>query len=104
MGATLAICSTGLFTLALSGVVSLPVIVEQPSTAAQASLCLLAASMMTARSPASAIAIISEMACNHLPIAKVVLGVTVLGDVVVLVIFALCTNLAKVTTEGGTFS
>merc|ERR1719506_3368391 len=58
---------------------------------------------MTARSPASAIAIISEMKCNRLKTSKVILGVTVLGDVVVLILFALCTSWTRVATEGGTF-
>lgn len=100
---TMFICTVGLWSLASSGMVALPVITNQDSFAAQGSICLLAAALMTARSPASVIAVITEMNCGHMKIAKVILGITVLGDVVVLVVFALCMNLVRVTTEGGTF-
>lgn len=98
------LCTGGLLFLSNSGMLLVPVLTEQPTLAAKFSICLLAGALMTARSPASAIAVIKEMQCESLKTSKIVLGVTVLGDIVVLVLFALCSSLARVTTEGGVFS
>jgi len=100
---TVFICTVGLLTLDSLSVVSIPPIHEQTLFASKACVSLLAAALMTARSPASAIAVISEMQCNYLKSSKVILGITVLGDIVVLILFALCTNLTRVVTEGGSF-
>merc|ERR1740117_2022562 len=89
------LCTGGLLMLADSGAVAVPVITEQPTMAAKFSICLLAGALMTARSPASAIAVIKEMQCEKLKTSKIILGVTVLGDIVVLVLFALCSSLAR---------
>jgi len=64
-------------------------------------VCLLAAAMMTARSPASAIAVIAELQCAESDAAKMALGITVLSDVVVLVLFSLCSQLVRIATRGG---
>mmetsp|Transcript_8086 Transcript_8086/g.20129 ORF Transcript_8086/g.20129 Transcript_8086/m.20129 type:complete len:683 (-) Transcript_8086:85-2133(-) len=98
---TVASCSLGLFMLVHFGAVTAPAIALQSTLAAKASVTLLAAALMVTGSPASAIAIISELGCGELQAGKMVLGVTVLIDVAVLILFALCTKLCRVTIEGG---
>lgn len=98
---TLTICTVGLLVISTSGLVSVDVLLSQPSFLAQASVSLVAGALMVARSPASAIAVISEMQCNHMSCSKIVLGVTVLSDIAVLILFALATSVARVVTLGG---
>ena len=56
-------------------------------------VALLAAAILIARSPSSAIAIVNEMRANG-PFAKTALGVTVGTDIVVIVVFATCFSVA----------
>mmetsp|Transcript_36621 Transcript_36621/g.68245 ORF Transcript_36621/g.68245 Transcript_36621/m.68245 type:complete len:756 (+) Transcript_36621:83-2350(+) len=100
---TLLLCSGGFLLVASSGLVAVQVITSQPTFVAKFSIALLTAALMTARSPASAIAVIAELQCSNMRICKVILGITVLGDVVVLILFALCTNFARSSIEGGAF-
>ncbi len=58
-------------------------------------VALLAGSVLVARSPSSAIAVVNELRARG-PFTKSVLGVTVVMDVVVIVIFALNTSIAGV--------
>ena len=57
-------------------------------------ISILFATIFVARSPSSAIAIISEMRANG-PFTKTVLGVTVFIDVLVIILFALTFSIAK---------
>lgn len=101
--ATLGLCFFGLFFLTAASVLAVPALEMQVTTAAKVVVTLLVATLMTARSPASAIAVIAELGCGELKAAKVCLGVTVCSDVVVLVLFALCMQLVKVVTQGSSF-
>lgn len=56
--------------------------------------------LMTARSPASAIAIISELKCGDTKAGSMAIGITVLSDIAVLVLFALCSQLVRATSKG----
>lgn len=55
---------------------------------------LLAAAVMVARSPSSAIAIVSELKARG-PFTRLMMGVTVAGDVVVILLFALSSSVAE---------
>ena len=55
----------------------------------QVAVALLAATIFVARSPSSAIAVINEMRAKG-PFTQTALGVTVLKDVLVIVLFAIC--------------
>ena len=69
----------------------------------RSSVAAVAASIMVARSPASAIAIVKEMRCKG-PFTSAVLGMTVLGDVYVLILFSLTTSIARTTCDNERFS
>ena len=56
-------------------------------------------SIMVARSPASAIAVVRELNA-HGPLTSCMLGVTVVGDVVVLILFAISSSLALAVCDG----
>lgn len=57
-------------------------------------ISILFGSIFVARSPSSAIAVINEMRANG-PFTKTVLGVTVIIDVLVIILFAICFSIAK---------
>ena len=57
-------------------------------------ISILFGTIFVARSPSSAIAVINEMRANG-PFTKTVLGVTVLIDVLVIILFAICFSIAK---------
>lgn len=57
-------------------------------------VAILFGTIFVARSPSSAIAVINEMRANG-PFTKTVLGVTVIIDVLVIILFAICFSLAK---------
>ena len=65
-------------------------------------IALLGASIMIARSPSSALAIIKELRARG-PFTHKVLGATVMMDAVVIVIFAAAVSVAAVLVEGATF-
>lgn len=62
-------------------------------------IAILFGTIFVARSPSSAIAIINEMRANG-PFTKTVMGVTVLTDVLVIILFAICFSLAKTLVNG----
>jgi Kef-type K+ transport system membrane component KefB len=98
---TLVFCGFGVLVLTELSLISVPSITSQSSMAARESLSFLAGSIMTARSPASAIAVIAELGCRDLWAARMALGITVLTDVVVLVLFTIMTHMVRVNTVGG---
>lgn len=57
-------------------------------------VAILFATIFVARSPSSAIAVINEMRANG-PFTKTVMGVTVVKDVLVIILFAICFSIAK---------
>jgi len=57
-------------------------------------ISILFATIFVARSPSSAIAVINEMRANG-PFTKTVMGVTVVKDVLVIILFAICLSVAK---------
>ncbi len=64
---------------------------------------MLAGIIFVARSPASAIAIINELRAKG-PFTQTVMGVTVLKDFIVIILFAVCLSLAKTLTVGESFN
>ena len=62
-------------------------------------VALLAASVLIARSPSSAIAVVNELRARG-PFTKTVLGVTVVMDVVVIVVFGLNSSIAGALLKG----
>lgn len=65
-------------------------------------VALVFGSIMVARSPASAIAVVRELNA-HGPLTSCMLGVTVVGDVVVLLLFTLSSSLALAVCSGDGF-
>ena len=66
-------------------------------------VAILGATIMIARSPSSALAIIKELRA-HGPFTHKVLGATVLMDAVVIIIFAISVSVADVLIEGAAFN
>jgi NhaP-type Na+/H+ or K+/H+ antiporter len=66
------------------------------------SISMVAGSIMVARSPASAIAVVRELRAKG-PATSIMLGVTVVGDVVVLILFTLSNSFALALCGGGGF-
>ncbi len=71
----------------------IPFMAEMPSTH-KIGVAILFATIFVARSPSSAIAVINEMRANG-PFTKTVMGVTVVKDVLVIILFAICLSVAK---------
>jgi len=72
------------------------------TTAGKAAVSLLAGTILAARSPSSAIAIINEMRARG-PFTKGVLGVTLVKDVLIVVLFAMSTSIAATLLTGRIF-
>ncbi len=72
------------------------------SPAGRLAVALLAASVLVARSPSSAIAVVNELRARG-PFTRTVLGVTVVMDVVVIVIFGLNSSIAGALLHGSGF-
>ena len=76
----------------------------QPLPTAQVlAIALIGATIMIARSPSSALAIIKELRARG-PFTHRVLGATILMDAVVIIIFAAAVSVAAVLVEGADFS
>ncbi len=73
------------------------------SPSAKIAVSILAGTIFVARSPASAIAVINEMRAKG-PFTQTALGVTVLKDFLVIVLFALNLSIAVTLVKGGTLS
>ncbi|MCY3781273.1 MAG: cation:proton antiporter [Chloroflexi bacterium] len=73
------------------------------SPAGRIAAALLGGTILAARSPSSAIAIISEMRARG-PFTKTVLGVTLVKDVLIVVLFALSTSIAATLLTGRSFN
>jgi len=66
---------------------------------AKAAVAILFGTIFVARSPSSAIAVINEMRANG-PFTKTVMGVTVVKDVLVIILFAICFSISKAFING----
>lgn len=73
------------------------------NTESKIAVSMLSGIIFVARSPASAIAIINELRAKG-PFTQTVMGVTVLKDFIVIVLFAVCLSLAKTMTVGEDFN
>ncbi len=69
------------------------------SLAAKFGISILFGTIFVARSPSSAIAVINEMRANG-PFTKTAMGVTVVKDVLVIILFAICFSFAKTLIKG----
>jgi len=96
MTTLVAIVTFGLVVLAVYSIASTPLLasLNPLDSSCQVSVAAIIASIMVARSPASAIAIIKEMKARG-PFTSTALGVTVLCDVYVLLGFTLTTTVAE---------
>ncbi|MDD9302259.1 MAG: cation:proton antiporter [Desulfobacter sp.] len=72
-------------------------------TAAKAAMAILAGAILVARSPSSAIAIVNELRAKG-PFTQTVLGVTVIMDVVVIVLFSANSSVADALLTGLRFN
>ncbi len=100
-GQVIAVFAIGIVTfLAIQDMV--PFMADLSPTAVFA-VAVLGSTIMIARSPSSALAIIKELRARG-PYTHKVLGATVLKDAVVIIIFAAAVSIANVLLEGGTFN
>ena len=76
----------------------IPFMLKLPS-ATRFGISILFGTIFVARSPSSAIAVINEMRANG-PFTKTVMGVTVVKDVLVIILFAICFSIAKTLIKG----
>jgi Trk K+ transport system NAD-binding subunit len=72
------------------------------SNAAKMSIAMITAAIFVARSPASAIAVINELRAKG-PYVQTVMGVTVVKDFLVIILFSICLSLSQVLIAGQTF-
>jgi Trk K+ transport system NAD-binding subunit/Kef-type K+ transport system membrane component KefB len=74
---------------------------QDMGTSAKIAAAILAGSILVARSPSSAIAIVNELRARG-PFTKTILGVTIVMDVIVVIVFAINSSIADVllTAEG----
>ncbi len=72
------------------------------NSATKTSIAMLTAAVFVARSPASAIAVINELRAKG-PYVQTVMGVTVVKDFLVIVLFSICLSLSQVMIEGRKF-
>ncbi len=97
IGAVYLVCGAALLLLADF----IPFMRDLPP-AGRFAVALLSGPILSARSPSSAIAVINEMRARG-PFTKTVLGVTVVKDVLIVVLFALSSSIAATLLTGRTF-
>lgn len=73
------------------------------SNTAKFSISMITAAIFVARSPASAIAVINELRAKG-PYVQTVMGVTVVKDFLVIVLFSICISLSQVLISGEEFN
>ncbi|MEM6735189.1 MAG: cation:proton antiporter [Bacteroidota bacterium] len=76
---------------------------KDSSNAAKISISMITAAVFVARSPASAIAVINELRAKG-PFVQTVMGVTVVKDFLVIVLFSICISLSQVLISGEDFN
>ena len=80
----------------------IPYMADQ-SVPAIVSIAFITSAIFVARSPASAIAVINELRAKG-PFVQTVMGVTVLKDFLVIVLFSLCISIAQTLISGDAFN
>ncbi|MEM9895490.1 MAG: cation:proton antiporter [Bacteroidota bacterium] len=75
---------------------------EKMDAAGRVAVAMLTAAIFVARSPASAIAIINELRAKG-PFVQTVMGVTVVKDFLVIILFSICISLSQVLIGGQEF-
>ncbi|MCB9638177.1 MAG: cation:proton antiporter [Myxococcales bacterium] len=93
----------GLGTVALVFLADWIPFMSRMQTGGKIAVAMMAASILVARSPSSAIAIINELRAKG-PFTRTLLGVTILTDVGVIVLFAISFSVAKTLLEGRSFN
>lgn len=73
------------------------------SVPAKVSVAMITAAIFVARSPASAIAVINELRAKG-PFVQTVMGVTVVKDFLVIILFSICLSLSQVLISGQDFN
>lgn len=73
------------------------------NNAVKISIAMITAAIFVARSPASAIAVINELRAKG-PYVQTVMGVTVVKDFLVIVLFSICISLSQVLISGTDFN
>ena len=73
------------------------------TVAGKVSIAMITAAVFVARSPASAIAVINELRAKG-PFVQTVMGVTVVKDFLVIVLFSICLSLSQVLISGHDFN
>ena len=91
---TFLIATVGLFVLS-----DLIPVMSGVSAPVRFSMAILAATIFVARSPSAAIAVINETRARG-PFSQTALGVTVVIDILVIILFAICMTLASSLVEG----
>ena len=76
---------------------------SEMSTAAKISVAMITAAIFVARSPASAIAVINELRAKG-PFVQTVMGVTVVKDFLVIILFSICLTVSQVLIAGKDFN
>ncbi len=76
---------------------------KEMSVAGKIAVAILFGTIFVARSPSSAIAVISEMRAKG-PFTQTVMGVTVVKDVLVIILFAICFSMAVTIVSGATLN
>ncbi|MDG1517993.1 MAG: cation:proton antiporter [Flavobacteriales bacterium] len=76
---------------------------QDMSFSARLGVAMLMATIFVARSPSSAIAVINELRAKG-PFTQTAIGVTVVTDVLVIILFAVCFALSKTLLSGDSFS
>lgn len=76
---------------------------QEMSAAAKIAVAMLTGTIFVARSPASAIAVINELRAKG-PFTQTAIGVTVIKDVLVIILFAVCFSLSGTLINGEVFS
>ncbi|MEL6393453.1 MAG: cation:proton antiporter, partial [Bacteroidota bacterium] len=75
---------------------------ENLTTGGQFAVAMITAAIFVARSPASAIAVINELRAKG-PFVQTVMGVTVVKDFLVIILFSICLSLSQVLISGQDF-
>ena len=76
---------------------------REMNTAGRIGISIITAAIFVARSPASAIAVINELRAKG-PFVQTVMGVTVVKDFLVIILFSICLSVAQVLISGEAFN
>ncbi|MCF6247907.1 MAG: cation:proton antiporter [Desulfobacula sp.] len=101
--AGLVVCTFSLTSLTFFFLSDFIPFMKEMQTTARVSVSILAGAILVARSPSSAIAIVNELRAKG-PFTQTVLGVTIIMDVVVIILFAANSSIADALLSGLTFN